>query len=181
MQGEEIRAAQAAFSLPDPRELNPLQLAYVGDTLHDLYVRSLLVSRKMSVGSMHKQAVRMVSAAAQAAMLAAIEGELTEQEADVTRRGRNAQAKHAAPKHADPADYAHATGLEALWGYLYVTNQTQRLDELITLAIARTEEIWHRQNSKEFCCAPRPTRMSLSRWARGFVMPERIWTLCSRR
>ena len=63
-------------------------------------------------------------------------------------RGRNAQAKHAAPKHADPADYAHATGLEALWGYLYVTNQTQRLDELITLAIARTEEIWHRQNSK---------------------------------
>ena len=75
-------------------------------------------------------------------------GELTEQEADVTRRGRNAQAKHAAPKHADPADYAHATGLEALWGYLYVTNQTQRLDELITLAIARTEEIWHRQNSK---------------------------------
>ena len=140
MQGEEIRAAQAAFSLPDPRELNPLQLAYVGDTLHDLYVRSLLVSRKMSVGSMHKQAVRMVSAAAQAAMLAAIEGELTEQEADVTRRGRNAQAKHAAPKH--------ATGLEALWGYLYVTNPTQRLDELITLAIARTEEIWHRQNSK---------------------------------
>ena len=80
MQGEEIRAAQAAFSLPDPRELNPLQLAYVGDTLHDLYVRSLLVSRKMSVGSMHKQAVRMVSAAAQAAMLAAIENELTEQE-----------------------------------------------------------------------------------------------------
>ena len=68
MQGEEIRAAQAAFSLPDPRELNPLQLAYVGDTMHDLYVRSLLVSRKMSVGSMHKQAVRMVSAAAQAAM-----------------------------------------------------------------------------------------------------------------
>lgn len=44
MQGEEIKAAQAAFSLPDPRELNPLQLAYVGDTLHDLYVRSMLVA-----------------------------------------------------------------------------------------------------------------------------------------
>ena len=141
MQGEEIKAAQAAFSLPDPRELNPLQLAYVGDTLHDLYVRSMLVAKKMSVGAMHRQAVKMVSAAAQAAML-------TAQEADMTRRGRNAQAKHAAPKHADPADYAHATGLEALWGYLYVTGQTQRLDELITLAIARTEELWHRQNSK---------------------------------
>ena len=145
MQGEEIKAVQAAFSLPDPRELNPLQLAYVGDTLHDLYVRSLLISKKMSVGAMHKQAVKMVSAAAQAAMLTAIEDELTEQEADITRRGRNAQA---APKHADPADYAHATGLEALWGYLYVTSQTRRLDELITLAIARTEELWHRQNSR---------------------------------
>ena len=139
MQGDEIKAAQSAFSLPDPRELNPLQMAYLGDTLHDLYVRSMLVSRKMSVGAMHKQAVRMVSAAAQAR-------KLTEQEADITRRGRNAQAKHAAPKHADPADYAHATGLEALWGYLYVTKQTDRLDTLIRLAIMRTEDIWHKQS-----------------------------------
>lgn len=146
MQGDEIKAAQSAFSLPDPRELNPLQMAYLGDTLHDLYVRSMLVSRKMSVGAMHKQAVRMVSAAAQARMLEAIEPELTEQEVDITRRGRNAQAKHAAPKHADPADYAHATGLEALWGYLYVTKQTDRLDTLIRLAIMRTEDIWHKQS-----------------------------------
>lgn len=146
MQGDEIKAAQSAFSLPDPRELNPLQMAYLGDTLHDLYVRSMLVSRKMSVGAMHKQAVRMVSAAAQARMLEAIEPELTEQEVDITRRGRNAQAKHAAPKHADPADYAHATGLEALWGYLYVTKQTDRLDTLIRLAILRTEDIWHKQS-----------------------------------
>ena len=85
-------------------------------------------------------------AAAQARMLEAIEPELTEQEADITRRGRNAQAKHAAPKHADPADYAHATGLEALWGYLYVTKQTDRLDTLIRLAILRTEDIWHKQS-----------------------------------
>ena len=146
MQGDEIKAVQSAFSLPDPRELNPLQMAYLGDTLHDLYVRSMLVSRKMSVGAMHKQAVRMVSAAAQARMLEAIEPELTEQEADITRRGRNAQAKHAAPKHADPAAYAHATGLEALWGYLYVTKQTDRLDTLIRLAILRTEDIWHKQS-----------------------------------
>ena len=146
LQGDEIKAVQSAFSLPDPRELNPLQMAYLGDTLHDLYVRSMLVSRKMSVGAMHKQAIRMVSAAAQARMLEAIEPELTEQEADITRRGRNAQAKHAAPKHADPADYAHATGLEALWGYLYVTKQTDRLDTLIRLAIMRTEDIWHKQS-----------------------------------
>lgn len=86
------RRRRPAFSLPGSAELNPLQLAYVGDTLHDLYVRSMLVAKKMSVGAMHRQAVKMVSAAAQAAMLTAIEDELTEQEADMTRRGRNAQA-----------------------------------------------------------------------------------------
>lgn len=90
----------------------------------------------------------MVSAFAQARMLEAIESELTEEEADVARRGRNAQAKHAAPKHADPADYAHATGLEALWGYLYITGRTQRLSELMGLALVGTEELWQKQRSK---------------------------------
>ena len=77
-----------------------------------------------------------------------IEAELTAQEADIARRGRNAQAKHAAPKNADPADYAHATGLEALWGYLYLSGETQRLDTLIKLALTRTDDIWHKQSSK---------------------------------
>ena len=142
---EEISAAHDAFRAIDVRELNPLQMAYVGDTVHDLYVRSMLMSRGMGVGKMHKQAVRMVSAGAQAKMLAAIEAELTEAEADIARRGRNSQAKHAAPKHADPADYAHATGLEALWGYLYLSGQPQRLDELIKLALMRTEEVWQKR------------------------------------
>lgn len=145
---EELSAVHDAFAPCDTRELNPLQLAYVGDTVHDLYVRSMLVTRGMSVGKMHKQAVRMVSAGAQAKMLCAIELELTEKEADVARRGRNSQAKHAAPKNADPADYAHATALEALWGYLYLTGQTQRLDELMKLALSRTEEVWQKQSSK---------------------------------
>ena len=143
---EEINAAHDAFAVRDPKELNPLQMAYIGDTLHDLYVRSMLLSRGMTVGRMHRQAVRMVSAMAQARMLERIEPELTEQEADVVRRGRTSQAKHAAPRHADPADYAHATALEALWGYLYLTGQTQRLDELIRLALSRTEELWQRQS-----------------------------------
>ena len=140
--------AHDAFAVRDTRELNPLQMAYVGDTVHDLYVRSMLVSRGMTVGRMHKQAVRMVSAFAQARMIEAIEKDLTEEEADVARRGRNSQAKHAAPKHADPADYAHATGLEALWGWLYLSGRTQRLDELVKLALSRTEELWQKQNSK---------------------------------
>ena len=101
---EELDQARAAFCARDTKELNPLQMAYIGDTLHDLYVRSLLLSRGMTVGRMHKQAIRMVSAHAQACMLERIEGELTEAEADLARRGRNSQAKHAAPRHADPAD-----------------------------------------------------------------------------
>ena len=145
---QELDAAHSAYTARDIREYNPLQMAYIGDTVHDLYVRSLLLSRGMTVGKMHKQAVRMVSAFAQARMLEAITGELTEAEADIARRGRNSQAKHAAPKNADPADYAHATGLEALWGYLYLSGQTQRLDTLIRLALTRTEDIWHKQSSK---------------------------------
>ena len=145
---EQLTMAHDAFAVRDTRELHPLQLAYIGDTVHDLYVRSLLVSRGMTVGKMHKQAVRMVSAFAQARMLEAIEPDLTEEEADVARRGRNSQAKHAAPKHADPADYAHATGLEALWGYLYLSGQTERLDELVKMALSRTEDVWQKQSSK---------------------------------
>ena len=143
---QELDAALGAFGACDTREYNPLQLAYIGDTVHDLYVRSMLLSRGMGVGKMHKQATRRVSAYAQARMLEAIEGELTPNEADAARRGRNAQAKHAAPKHADPADYAHATGLEALWGYLYLSGESGRLDTLIKLALQRTEEIWQKHS-----------------------------------
>ena len=142
---EELDSAHDAFAAADIRGLNPLQMAYVGDTVHDLYVRSMLLSRGMTVGRMHRQAVRMVSAGAQARMLESIEPELTQEEADIARRGRNSQAKHAAPRHADPADYAHATALEALWGYLYLSGQTQRLDELMRLALTRTEDLWQKQ------------------------------------
>lgn len=148
MHQEGLETVRAAFGAPDPRMLNPLQMAYLGDTVHDLFVRSSLLARGMSVGAMHRQAIHMVSAAAQARMLAAIEPELSAEEADIVRRGRNAQAKHAAPKHADPGDYARATGLEALWGYLYLTGQLGRLEALIQAALARTEEIWQKQSSR---------------------------------
>ena len=103
MQQEELSAVRKRMGSIDPRALNPLQMAYVGDTIHDLYVRSLLLSRGMSVGAMHRRAVRLVSAAAQARMLDVLAPMLTAEEADVARRGRNAQAKHAATRHADPA------------------------------------------------------------------------------
>ena len=117
--------------------LNPLQLAYIGDTVHDLFVRTHLVARGAAVGRMHKQAVGCVSAKGQTALFETISEELTENEADVARRGRNAHAKHGVPKNADPADYACATGLEALWGYLYLSGQNQRLTELFETGFAR--------------------------------------------
>ena len=131
---------------PDPRELGPLQLAYLGDTLHDLYIRSRLVARHATVGEMHRTATKLVNCSAQAAMLTCIEPELTEEEAEVVRRGRNAQAKHAAPKHAEPGEYEKATGLESLWGWLYISGRTERLNALLEEALAGTEEKWGSQS-----------------------------------
>ena len=109
------------------RMLNPIQLAYIGDTVWDLLVRSRLIHQGRSVRHMHKDAVTRVNAKAQAGYFRQIEAMLTEEEADVYRRGRNAHAHHAVPKNQEAADYRSATGLEALMGYLYLTGQEERL------------------------------------------------------
>ncbi len=117
----------------EARMLSPLRLAYVGDAVHELFVRTELLFAGGKAGAMHRAAIREVNAAGQARALQRIEPELTDDERDIVRRGRNAHANHAAPKHADPADYAHATGLEALAGYLYLSGQTERLRTLYRL------------------------------------------------
>jgi ribonuclease-3 family protein len=110
-----------------------LELAYLGDTVYDLYVRSHLVEQGGRVGKMHRQAIRLVCAKAQAAALVRIQDELTEEEADVVRRARNVH--QSPPKNADPADYQKATGLEALIGYLYAAGREERLGELLNKAL----------------------------------------------
>ena len=110
-----------------------LELAYLGDTIYDLYVRARLVAVGGSVNKLHKSAVQCVCAHAQADALNRIEHELTTQEMDVVRRGRN--AKQSPAKNADRAEYHQATGLEALIGYLYVTGQMERLDEIVNHAL----------------------------------------------
>ena len=129
-------------------QFGPLQLAYLGDTLQDLFVRAKLLMRGQKVGEMHKEAVRFVNAKAQARMLEVLSPEFTQEEADVVRRGRNAQAKHHAPKGTSPADYTHATALETLWGYLFVTNRQERLTELMEKAVMEMEETWQEQTSR---------------------------------
>lgn len=109
------------------RMLNPLQLAYIGDGVWELLVRSRLIYKGCSARHIHKEAVTCVNAGAQAEAFRRIEPLLTEPEADVARRGRNAHAHHAAPKNQEAADYRAATALEALIGYLYLIGQEERL------------------------------------------------------
>ncbi|WP_346026680.1 Mini-ribonuclease 3 [Beduinella massiliensis] len=118
----------------DVRMMNPLQMAYVGDAVHALFVRTRLFAGGENVGRMHRRSNQCVSAAAQSKLLGQIEPLLTEEEAEIVRRGRNAHAHHAAPKHADPADYSRATALEALLGYLYLTGRDDRLELLLEAA-----------------------------------------------
>ena len=113
------------------RMLSPLQLAYIGDSVHALLVRTNLLQKNLLVRDMHRASNEAVSAVSQARELARVLPLLSTEEADIVRRGRNAHPHHSAPKSASTADYAGATGLEALLGYLYVTGQSERIKELL--------------------------------------------------
>nr|WP_274655455.1 ribonuclease III domain-containing protein [Paenibacillus humicola] len=117
-----------------PNLLNPVVLAYVGDAVFELLVRQYLVSlTNHKSDHLHRQATRLVSAKAQRALLEKWQPLLTEAEAEIVRRGRNAKSG-SPPKNADPADYRHATALECLVGYLYYGKQSGRLQELMAVA-----------------------------------------------
>ena len=110
-----------------------LELAFLGDTLYDLYVRERLVRKGGRVQKMHKTATSFVCAQAQSEAMLRIQDMLTETEADVARRARNA---HQNPRrNANPAHYHRATSLEALIGYLYLTKQNDRLAQLLAAAL----------------------------------------------
>jgi len=113
-----------------------LELAYLGDAVYDLYVRRELVKKGGRVQKMHREAIGRVCAKAQSEALGRIEGELTEAEAGVVRRARNAHQNP--PKNANPADYHRATALEALIGYLYYTDP-ERMDSLLRKALCQDD------------------------------------------
>ena len=115
-----------------------LELAYMGDAIYELYVRRALVRKGGRVQSMHREAVKRVCAHAQAEAFGRIEGELTEEEAGVARRARNVHQNP--PRSASPAEYHRATALEALIGYLYLTGQQARMEELIRKALPEDTE-----------------------------------------
>lgn len=112
------------------RMMSPLVLAYIGDTIYDLLVRTyLILTNKVSVHNLHNQAISFVNAGAQAHTLEMIFEKLTDEEKNIVRRGRNAKSG-TVPKNADIGEYRYATGFEALLGYLYLTEQTDRLMEI---------------------------------------------------
>jgi len=116
----------------EARQYSPLTLAFLGDSVYEVMVRErLLREANRPARQLHEQAVAHVRAAFQAHAAALIAEMLTEEEADILRRGRNASGI-SVPKHATPADYRKATGFECLFGYLYLCGQTERLRTLFT-------------------------------------------------
>ena len=114
-----------------------LELAYLGDAIYDFYVRERLVRGGERIHVLHKRAIQTVCAHAQAEALERIEALLTDEERGVVRRARN--ARQTPPRSADPAEYHRATALEALIGYLYLTNQRARMEALIESALGAGE------------------------------------------
>ncbi|MDE6123897.1 MAG: ribonuclease III [Eubacterium sp.] len=116
-----------------PRQLSPLNLAFVGDCVYEMLVRETLVcDANRPVNDLHRESVKYVSAKAQTEAFAKIKNLLTEDETALFKRGRNAKVGHS-PKSATDAEYHTATGVEALFGYLYLNGETERIKELFKI------------------------------------------------
>ena len=121
----------------DMRSFSPLTLAYIGDCIYELVIRTMLIEAgNAPVNKLHKRASNLVKAAAQKDLFRSIENALSEEERTVFKRGRNAKSFTSA-KNASISEYRIATGFEALMGYLYLNNQLDRLVELVKLGLDR--------------------------------------------
>ena len=124
----------------DIREHSPLALAFMGDGVYELLVRRLLVTHTRLVPNrLHGEAVKYVSAKAQFVFLQALLPLLTEQEQAVVRRGKNA-SKATVAKHATAEEYRASTALEALFGWLYLQNRFDRIEELLDVIVKVRKE-----------------------------------------
>lgn len=114
----------------DPKRMGALSLAFIGDAVFEVFVRERLICQaERPVSQLHHAAVEQVCAQAQAGFARKLLPVLTQEEQEILRRGRNAHSNHV-PKNSDPADYHAATAFEALFGYLYLSGNLQRLREL---------------------------------------------------
>ncbi|SDI91344.1 Mini-ribonuclease 3 [Alteribacillus bidgolensis] len=125
----------------DAKQLNALALAYIGDTVYDLYIRHYLIaSGRVRPHLLHRTSTSFVSASAQAAVMFEILDKqlLTKEEESVARRGRNAKSG-TVPKNTDQNTYRYSTAFEALLGYLYFLGREERIEHLVTFAIETIE------------------------------------------
>lgn len=123
----------------DIKTYSPLTLAYIGDGVFDLIIRSIVVGKgNTSANQLHRQTSKIVKAASQSAMVEKILPHLTKEEEAVYRRGRNAKSGTIA-KNATMADYRRATGFEAVMGYLYLKNDFSRMIELVKIGMEESE------------------------------------------
>lgn len=119
----------------DIRTYSPLALAYIGDAIYDLVIRTIVVERgNTSANKLHRKTVNYVNARMQAQMIEAMMDELTEEERTIYKRGRNAKS-YTTAKNASVIEYRKATGFEAMCGYLYLTGNQERMLALVKRAI----------------------------------------------
>lgn len=131
---------QMKLPYQDIRRYSPLALAYIGDAVYDLLIRTEVVAEGNGpVNSYHRKVSSVVKAEAQSRLAQALFPVMTEEEQNVYRRGRNANF-HTRAKHASGGDYHRATGFEALLGYLYLTEQYTRITDLIRIGRERLNQ-----------------------------------------
>ena len=128
------------LSSKDWKLYSPLTLAYLGDAVYEMVIRTICVKRaNMQTQKLHRKVTGYVSAKAQAKMMDALAGELTEEEESIYRRGRNSKP-YTKAKNASLEEYLKATGFEALIGYLYLQNEFERMNALIAHGIEALQE-----------------------------------------
>lgn len=124
----------------DIREYSPLTLAYIGDSIYDLIIKSLVINRgNKQVQKLHKETSSLVQASTQSMMMRAMQEELTDEERAVYKRGRNAKSVSPA-KNQSITDYRRATGFEALLGYLYLQEDWKRMLDLVKIGLDSLEK-----------------------------------------
>lgn len=124
----------------DPYLMNGLALAYIGDAVFELLVRQFMIEKGLSQAEkLHKHTTAVVNAGAQSDLILAVKDELNDRELSIFKRGRNSPTATPA-KHQKISDYKRATGLEAVFGYLYLDGQTERLNELFRLMMDKVTE-----------------------------------------
>lgn len=139
---ESISYLMKQFELEDQdiRTYSPLTLAYIGDGIYELYIRTILVKQgNCQANKLHRRASRLVKAPAQSAMVETLEPLFTPEEEAVYKRGRNAKS-YTTAKNATMGEYRRATGFEAVMGYLYLTGQHIRMIDLIKIGLEALDD-----------------------------------------